>query len=95
MTSTGRRREAMAFSTSIPSTASRNPRRMRKGLPAISTEASPSLAMVSRSFGPKSAQDMLKVGRRTDRRYRRNIRHVGRGYDRSGATQAVPDKEGR
>jgi hypothetical protein len=45
--------EAMAFSTSIPSTASRNPRRMRKGLPAISTEASPSLAMVSRSFGPK------------------------------------------
>jgi hypothetical protein len=43
----------------------------------------------------EEAQDMLKVGRRTNRRYRRNIRHVGGGYDRSGATQAVPDEEGR
>ena len=32
----------------------------------------------------EEAQDMLKVGRRTNRRYRRNIRHVGGGYDRSG-----------
>ena len=38
---------------------------------------------------------MLKVGRRTNRRDRRNIRQVGGGYDRSGATQAVPDEEGR
>lgn len=37
---------------------------------------------------------MLKVGRRTNRRHRRNVRQLGRGYDRSGATQAVPDKEG-
>jgi hypothetical protein len=35
---------------------------------------------------------MLKVGRRTNRRYRRNIRHVGGGYDRSGATRLCPTR---
>ena len=37
---------------------------------------------------------MLKVSRGADRHYRRDIRQVGGGYDRSRATQAVSDKEG-
>ncbi len=37
---------------------------------------------------------MLKVGRRTDRHHRCDIRQLGGGYDRCRATQAVPDKEG-
>ena len=43
---------------------------------------------------PENAQDMLKVGRRTDRHHRGDIRQRGSGYDRSRSTQAVPDKEG-
>ena len=85
---------AMAFSTSIPNRL-KEPSANEEG-PTGNLHRGLALArdgvQIIRS---EEAQDMLKVGRRTNRRYRRTSGNLGGGYDRSGATQAVPDEEGR